>query len=530
MFAKTTFQQSRLSLWITTGLVIFVLALLADQVAGQSETRSYDVDPIAEEYIAPDVPDEAGSTSEERAKIRALKKQKANVDRLLKASEKKAENGLQGKETLDQAAVQTFMDSYVFPKMTQTDNDTLANLGMQRAEFVSTYLSAKVTGANRNFIIETIILPKVETISQGNYHPAVRLNAVLLAGLINGVEPDRSTFPQVSGSALSFLLETMNSPESPEFLKVGAMTGLHRNALFDGLQPVSRMEAAQKSRIEQVAVDIIGNKVSGQEDWKPEVNYWLRRRAIQTLGYLKNPARTKDLIAIVGDSNEKTWVRLDATTALKGRQLAPADADSAVVAITTFTAEQMSSDATGVVDALSELVAINLLYGDVNLLGNVGGGRFNDGMGGRQLGNVAGVELANYQLNQIRRKAKAIGTTVNEVLEEISQPATGEKKTIAISAQRTLNEMMTNIDEGLVDLADQAQDNEFGGGDGGFIENSGGDEPTEAIADKLAATLRETAQVLNKLVGGKQAPGNPQKGDAPADQPTEPVDPDNLFG
>ena len=130
MFAKTTFQQSRLSLWITTGLVIFVLALLADQVAGQSETRSYDVDPIAEEYIAPDVPDEAGSTSEERAKIRALKKQKANVDRLLKASEKKAENGLQGKETLDEAAVQTFMDSYAFPKMTQTDNDTLANLGL----------------------------------------------------------------------------------------------------------------------------------------------------------------------------------------------------------------------------------------------------------------------------------------------------------------------------------------------------------------------------------------------------------------
>ena len=495
----------RFSIGIASLLAMFALSLWADQAVGQN----FQSDPIAEKYIVPNISD---PNREEKAeisrKVRALKADKTAVAKML-----------QGRQAMDNEVVEQFFTSYVFPQMTQTDDETLSRMGELRAEFVKVYLSERLTGSNRTFFIEEIALPRIRAIAGGNYHHAVRLNAVLLAGLINGVEPSRSTLPQASTPTIGLLLDVVSADQVPEYLKVGAMTGIHRNAMFDGKLPQSRMPGPEKTRIENLASAIMNQKAAGQDKWSAEVNYWLRRRAIQTLGFLKNPVHAPELITILNDTQEKNWIRLDATTALKDMQLAPANADAAVTAITRFAAEQLQNEATGTVAQMAELVEINMLYGNQNLMDdNNQGPRTVRPRGAGNGLNLpqSKIDLANYQLNQIRRRTKAIGFSINQAFETIGQQAT-ETRATATSATRIIEEVMADIDEGLIDLSEQVEDEL---GDGGLLDNPINEEQPKAVADKLAEILQSAAGELNRLVG-VEAPDEMKKEDQPAQRDSE---------
>ena len=513
-------KHNRLSISVATLVALFVLGLLANPAAGQS----YDSLPTADEYIVPTIPAGETPTREEKSKI-------ASVERKIKSDRKKVAYMLQGREELDTAFVEAVFTDLEFPKMTQTDDETLSNISTLRAEFVKEFLSERVTGGPRTYFIEQVALPRIKAIANGNFHPSVRLNAVLLAGLINGVEPSRSTLPQISAPVVDYLLEVANSPQQPEYLKVGAMTGLHRNALFDGKQPQSRMPASEKGKIESFAASIVTQQATGQSEWSADANYWLRRRAIQTLGYLKNPAYGKDLIAVVNDADEAELIRLDAVLALKDMQLAAADADAAIMATTVFTAQQLQNEATGTIDQMAELVAINMLFGNENLLAD-GPGRnqrrpVRNGLGQSQ----AKVDLANYQLNQIRRRTKVIGFSCNQAFTALGQRATDEKRSTASSARRILEKLMTDIDEGLVDNAAVAEDDL---GDGNLLGNPRDDEQPVAVADKLAEILRAAANNLNRLAGVDESgqaegEGEMQK-EGPAEVQPKAADDPNPFG
>ena len=509
-----------ISVAVATLLALFSMSLLANQAAGQSDSR-YKFDPIAEKYIAPRVPEGRTPTRDEKSKI-------ASVAREIKADRKKAANMLRGRENLDVAFLEEFFTNFEFPRMTQSDDETLSNMGKLRAQFLKEFLSERVVGAPRTTFIERVALPRIKAIADGNYHPSVRLNAVLLAGSINGVEPNRSTEPQISVPAIDYLLEVANS-ETPEYLKVGAMTGLHRNAFFDGKLPQSRMPGAEKRKIETYAAAILTQKAAGQSEWSADGNYWLRRRAVQTLGYLKNPAYAKDLIALVNDSNEKEWIRLDATTALKDIELAAGDADAAVMAITAFTAQQVQNEATGAVDQLAELVAVNMLFGNENLLDGGGGGGGVRDRRGRDGRLQPKIDLANYQLNQIRRRTKVIGFSANQAFEAIGQRAAGDKRSTANSAKGILEQLMADIDEGLVDLAAEVEDDL---GDRKLLGGALNDEPPKATADKLAEILQAAARDLNRLSGvADQAPDSPEmKKEGPAEGEPNTPDGSNIFG
>ena len=191
-----------ISVAVATLLALFSMSLLANQAAGQSDSR-YKFDPIAEKYIAPRVPEGRTPTRDEKSKI-------ASVAREIKADRKKAANMLRGRENLDVAFLEEFFTNFEFPRMTQSDDETLSNMGKLRAEFLKEFLSERVVGATRTTFIERVALPRIKAIADGNYHPSVRLNAVLLAGSINGVEPNRSTEPQISVPAIDYLLEAVS--------------------------------------------------------------------------------------------------------------------------------------------------------------------------------------------------------------------------------------------------------------------------------------------------------------------------------
>lgn len=505
-------SRVRFSIGIAGLLAMFALGLWVDQAVGQKHQS----DPIAEKYIVPIIAD---PNRDERAQIAA-------AVRVLKTDKKLVSNMLQGRQTLDNAVVEQFFTSYAFPKMTQTDDETLSRMGELRAEFLKDYLSERVKGSNRIFFIEQVALPRIRAIAGGNYHPAVRLNAVLLAGLINGVEPSRSALPQVSTPTIGLLLDVVSADQVPEYLKVGAMTGIHRNAMFDGKLPQSQMPGPERTRIENLASAIMTRKAAGQDQWTADVNYWLRRRAIQTLGFLKSSNYAPELIAILNDTQEKNWIRLDATTALKDMQLAPANADAAVTAITRFAAEQLQNEATGAVAQMAELVEINMLYGNQNLMDDKNQGqqpRIRVGRNGNNLNlPQPKIDLATYQLNQIRRRTKAIGFSINQAFDTIGQQAT-ERGTTATSAKQILERLMTDIDEGLIDLSELAE-NENELGDGGLLDNPVNEEQPKAVADKLAEILQSAAGDLNRLIGVDTL--DEMKKD---DQPAQ-LDSENPFG
>lgn len=507
MFEKSISITFRLGLFLAISLTM----LAGNPLTGQEE--SYDVIPIAQDYLIPELPD--GVSREKRKEIQSEISSKRTR---IKRDRTSTVNGIVGKSQLNRATAGNFMKLYVFANMTQTDDETLSQLGKLRAEFLDDYLSEKVTGGNREFVINTTI-PAMKFLVEGNYHPSVRLNAILIVGMINQVEPTKTQGPRPSAAAINYLLTAMNDPALPDYIKIGAMSGLHRNAMFDGKLPANTtfIDDGSKTQIGDIAYAIINNSFAGQDKWKSEPNYWLRRRSVQILGFLKSSGeRAAKVIEIMGDENEKPWIRFDAMVAARDMSLDQATSDLAIDTTTDFLAKSLKREAIGLEDSLKELVEINLLYGDEDLLklgvarkddknkrgSSMGAGQEEGGSGNTDKENEKPkIDLPNYHINLVRRRVQAICSSGKEVLLELEKTSVA-KSDIAKEAANLLTDLMDDANVGLIDLAkaddeDDDQSAMFGGSED---EAKG---PPKAIADQMGEFLTKASNNLMKLT----APG-----------------------
>lgn len=442
---------------------------------------------FAKDFLMPSEP----SVNATRDEQRAYKAEARSVRDRIRTAERAIKTALEGNGNLSavEGGFENFMQGYVFPSMTQTDNETLSRLGEIRDDFIGDYLSDDVLGSARQQVIG-ITVPAMEAIFENaggkNYHDAVRLNAILLLGMIDAqpASRDNSSLPTPVPPVFDYLVDVFAGNKYPTYLKIGALAGIQRQVEIDHMR--GQPQLPSRDRISQEALRIL------QSPANDDAEYWLQRRSLQVLGYLGDVGPNGSILAeiskIAADTTQKKWLRFDAIAALGNLKYDASVADQAKdvpVIVARFTAEMLGSESTTIKNKLDDLITKNLLFEDINLQkkGNADqekGGQNRDrgsgiGAGGSALagdgptgggGGTRGgsgidlgprVELANYQLNDARLQVKVIAYMAKKI---VSAPSLAgfEDKSFVGDLTGLLDQLIIDADVGIKNLDDKEPD------------------------------------------------------------------------
>lgn len=146
--------------------------------------------------------------------------------------------------------------------------------------------------------------------SATDFHPAVKLNAMLVLGDLNDKQP-RKGRPETAEPRLNTQMDLIAYLESPGILSdtllVGALTGMQRHAH-------ESLDSEQKKRIAKVVLKLVNPQmVSGRN---PAAGLWIRRQAIDILGQLALPKTENFLLKVIEAENEPVPLRIAAVEAV----------------------------------------------------------------------------------------------------------------------------------------------------------------------------------------------------------------------
>lgn len=458
--------------YFATLLLVVVCGESSKRAYGNLQDQTYDVMPYAAKYVMPEeeVVEEDPYELNERKKPRSPASR--TVERVRKEDLTKAIASLASGQLTE---ADTFAKEFLFPQMTQPAQ--LSELGNLRNLFLNRFLNAS-SGASRRQFIEQTCLPILKKIAEGNYHPAARLNAVLLIGGLNDVDANTSErkAPVPNAQAVDYLLSLAESPDTPEFLRVGAMTGLHRLATFQAAE--NRTDAGPSARIFRIALAIMQNAFPGQDRWSSEVNYWLKRRSAQILGLLKNKGPNNEAVVALQETLKKEdlepLLRQDVMIALREMKVEGDAARATLDSVISLAAKVLEDEAKSIRSLIEEYVSISLLLDDSYLIdgaafqkssvgrdkpaagaGGLEGGNEGPAQSQKQSGKKEGFDLPNYAINTIRRRLKSSLYHLHKTLssEALQQGLSAEDKQRVNKARRIIEVAIRDTDIGLVDLS-----------------------------------------------------------------------------
>lgn len=451
------------SLWLITATLLVLSSCLfasAQQAPDPSEAkRPIDSLPIAKEYDYKTV-DPNLAKREKRAAQRVIRDK-------IRSDAKAIKTALQGGNVSSVSSFSNYLSGYVLAKMTQTDKETLSKLGKLRDDFVDDFLGERVTSASRRAVIEQsfpILRQIVENAGNKNYHAAVRLNAIYAIGSLHRSPGERSSgrLPSLSPNSMNYLTSVFIDENRPEFLRIGALACLEEQARLDRFRP--QAELANRGQISQAASKIAQAPASSSGA------YWMKRRAVRTIGWLGQGGSVDLLKSIAADKTEKRMLRYDAMEALGNLNyaaVAGAKAKEVPQVVAGFVADALEEESKGLLDKWNDLIEKNILYGDVDLVAvgtkktggrRGGGGSIGAGGGAGALEGGGGgpvqneeeveigpkVEIANFRLNDSRRIIKIIANTAKNVI------STNSLATHVDAAQ------VSNMKSALEDLIDES--------------------------------------------------------------------------
>lgn len=146
-----------------------------------------------------------------------------------------------------------------------------------------------------------------------NLSPTVRLNAVLMLGELNEVEPSGSRAAKPLAKALPLLLNRATDPQQIDAVRLGALIGIRRHCrLMDENAPIP-------NEIVQALVSLLRAK-EPERVRSDEGHAWLRLLAIQTFGDLRgrpnSVAVAKELLNVLAETDSPEFLRYAAAEAL----------------------------------------------------------------------------------------------------------------------------------------------------------------------------------------------------------------------
>ncbi len=321
---------------------------------------------------------------------------------------------------------QTMFDAYFnrhyFPMMTQTDPKALEELPQERYRFIRDYLENAKDAEVHEHVVD-LAISNLVPIVQGNFHPAVRYNALIIIGSLNQTEAVRignaRSTPEPHIRALPILYTEFTRKENSDLLKVAALVGLVRHMEWDPFRATPIPPATRNGVIK--ALQDLALQQEPPEGRSLEGHNWMRRRAIEGLGHSGwvkgDPGVLDALNKVLTDETEPVDVRVAAASAIgRSSYVAPAKMD------TTTTAKELGQLA--VVSCLSELDRVANLKKEEEerqkLLknqssGGYGGSGYSESMmpgygamgDGGLLGGAAQQDPKGYRLDPLRRKMRA---------------------------------------------------------------------------------------------------------------------------
>ncbi len=480
---------------------VFLATAVSNDVRAQAQTPQYDSLTVAPQYLYPEPTGQENSLEK-----RELDNLKRDVDKLVRAGKSFCREVVEGK-TNRTPAFDSYFNEYIFPNMAQSTDATTSSVGLFRRDFIKSFLSPTAKpGANRTYLIEQLTVPMCRRLATGNYHPSVRMNAVYLAGLLNDREGEPGVAPAPNKLAFSLLLEVLGMQDTPEYLVVSTVSALTRIAEIEGVES----HALDTPALRNYAVSVLNGQASGQAKWQPALDYWLRKRSIQILGFLKDTSSIGILNKIALDSAQPMQLRIDSAEALARMNFAGTGsvAGETVMAVAHLSADVLSGESKEIRSAITELVSINNLWSDTYLIdpsfvsplpagsgnapptGGMGGGAASSGgdqgaglAGGDDRGGGGGgdgrgtggarggggatpsadptklrswreFDLPNYCINMVRRRSKAYIYTCDSVLQNVQKAKLvgGNELTVMEQTLAVLKTAMSDTDMGLKDL------------------------------------------------------------------------------
>jgi len=523
----------RLSFAMTA--VVAVLCLWT----GLAVAQNYESLPIAERYQVPTLT--GRETPEERSKLTPkITEGRKNISEDSGAIQDSLRSNTARSENFDR-----FFLEYLFAEMTQTNDEYLSTLGARRNDFLRRYLSADVSGENRRHLIDQVLLPTMKRVAEGNFHPAARLNAVILIGMVNSAEAGAggSEAPQPSAECVAYLNSLVKQDQLPLYLRVGAFTGLHRVAQLEGLRPALDQNLVKE--ISTAALAVAENKATGQDQWDSDANYWLRRRSVQILGFLRNQgdnlAVVNSLYGILSDDKNQFNLRLDAVEALSELNLteaAAAKVKDVSEGVTKLAGDALVQQADKIRGDVEDYIAINLLNKGPFLLrsgsapsssgggqgrdtpkmnagGGLDGGGETGGGGNQQAGSDPDAplfDMPNYYLNMERRACKNYVFICQNLLVNGGKwyaIAPDQDRKLFDAAGDVLESVMEKSDVGLVDLSKSDSDKDRKKDAREDVDSGDKKAAAKGAAWEMVKLFESSGKKLKDLVADRQnAAGN----------------------
>jgi hypothetical protein len=213
-------------------------------------------------------------------------------------------------EALSQAAFDDFYKTYFLAQWTLPEKYT--SLPTLRRDLSNHFKMAKTDPVRSHLL--TLALQFLSDLASGNYHPAVRYNAMLMIGELNLVESmQTSKPPEPLPAALPVLLKALGDAQQPDVVKVAALRGIVRHAVLGIADPQVR-DTAVIPAMQQLATSRLGPTRTA------EGQAWMRMLAIDCLGILGVPgnqgAVIKALLAVAGETDGALMVRCAAAKSL----------------------------------------------------------------------------------------------------------------------------------------------------------------------------------------------------------------------
>lgn len=212
-------------------------------------------------------------------------------------------------EAGEEERFEAYYRRYFLPRWTQPAN--INSLPLLRRELRNNLLSGRTGPPHAR--LNAIVLDYMGKMASANVHPAARVNAMLLIGELNEVEPVRAgDAPTALSSALPILLRTLNDDQQIDPVKVAALVGILRHAQFGQRTPEATLA------IQRAMLQLAGSP--GAPARSAEGHAWMRAQAAKALGLLRsageNGAVPRLLASLVADEQLDMLVRCHAAAAL----------------------------------------------------------------------------------------------------------------------------------------------------------------------------------------------------------------------
>ena len=152
-----------------------------------------------------------------------------------------------------------------------------------------------VTGTAREELLTKTFAALKEIASDDHVVPSTRYNAILAAGQLVSREPSPGNLPVAYSAALPYLIEVYQKPDTPHYLKYGALLGIVRHT-------ISGIDAAQQDHVIDLLLETVTTEFKADEvalnvaPFEPAAWDWFRQTALDGLAALKTAGTDNKVI------------------------------------------------------------------------------------------------------------------------------------------------------------------------------------------------------------------------------------------